>query len=161
MQKHVHLLKSGRKRGRNGFALIAAVFLMLIISLLLIKMISNTTENAQQVVNDYLYDQAELLAYGATEYTMLQISATDMSRDCVTNLTMNYPNSGTPFFTIKSSVKYIWDAASIPAGCAAFQTVQTPEQNGTAIIDVVVESNNANLGIDEKIRFTRRTIQKL
>jgi competence protein ComGC len=160
MQKHVYLLNETRAKQRGGFALIAAVFLLLIISILLLKMMGNSSENAQQVVNDYLYEQAELLAYGATEYTLLQISATDPN-NCVTHLDMQYPPGAKPFFTITTDISYIWEQNSVPAGCPAIATVSTPEQNGTVIIDVVVKSNNANIGIHEPIRFSHRTLQKL
>ena len=165
MQKSLHFLKySGKQGRRRGFLLISAVFLMLLLSLLLLKMLSYSTENAQQVVNDYLYEQAELLAYGAVEETMLAISATDPASGCFTGRSTHYPATGNAIFQITTSVQYVSTAGSALAACPTFATVTAPAQDGSALIDVLVEINastQASLGIDDRIRYHRRTLQKL
>jgi hypothetical protein len=136
---------------------------------MLLKMISYSTENAQEVTNDYLYEQAELLAYGATEYAILQTSKDDRTASCIESITLNYPPStGNNIFDITILVQYVWLDTNIPAGTGCNNTavtgstvtVKTPEQNGSAYIDVTVTSAS-NLGLDEPIRFHRRTLQKL
>jgi len=162
MQNKSRILK------HNGFALIAAVFLMLFISILLLKMLSYSTDTSARTTNQYLYEQAVLLAYNATEYAMLQISEDDRSAGCTSAINTVYPSSGPTMFNINVSVQYSWESTTAPTttGCtntpfiASGINVVTPEQNGTAIIDVIV-SSNSSLNLDEPIRFHRRTLQKL
>jgi len=151
---------------RGGFALIAAVFLMLLISLMLLKMLSYSTDTSQRTSNQYLYEQAVLLAYNATEYAMLKISQTDPSSSCIDTLPLNYPEGCTAgtncIYDITVSVDYVWAAGAVPGGtgCGGPFTVATPVQNGSAYVDVVITSDSA-LKLDEPIRFHRKTLQKL
>jgi len=160
MQRQIRFLRHASPARRGGFILIMAVFLIIIISAMALKMLSYSSENTQQVINDYLYEQAALLGYGATEYTMLAISGTNPAAGCVTDLDMTYPEGGPTLFNINTTVQYIWTAPA-PAGCAGatVQTVQTPEQNGIAIVTVTVET--APGVVTEPIRFYRQTLQKL
>jgi len=151
MQRQIRILRPIRMNSRRGFALIAAVFLMIVVSSMMLKMISYTTENTQQVLNDYLQEQAALVAYGATEYTLLHISAGNTPA----TLNMTYP-SGTPIFNVTTDITYMW-AGGVP--------LQTLEQDGTVIIDVTVSSmdaaGNRINDMDVPIRYHRRTVQKL
>lgn len=161
MQRQIRILNT--RGGRGAFALIAAVFLMLIISMLLLKMMSYSAQNAQEVVDDYLLEQAQLAAYGATEYAMLKISADDRTSACTDSFTLNYPSSGTKLFNVAVNVDYVWFDGTSPggnSGCDGPFTVTNPEQDGSAYIDVVVTSD-PGLGLDEPIRFHRKTLQKL
>lgn len=158
MQNKSRLLK------RGGFAIIAAVFLMLLISMMLLKMLSYSTDTASRTVNQYLLEQAQLLTYNATEFAVLQLSLQNHATTCVTTLpTQFYPASGSPMFDIDITISYVWLAGSVPAACvgtANLLTVNTPEQNGSAYIDVTVVSD-PSLALDAPIRYHRRTLQKL
>lgn len=149
---------------RGGFAVIAAVFLMLLITLMMLKMLSYSTDVAQRTTNLYLYEQAVLLAYNATEDAMLQISEQDpATAGCVSGYTKYYPSTGTPMFDITVSVSYVWYSVNPPtaAGCATGALyVNNPEQNGSAIVTVTVKSD-ASVGLDEPIRYYRKTLQKM
>lgn len=153
---------------RGGFAVIAAVFLMLLITMMLLKMLSYSTDTSQRTQNQYLYEQAVLLAYNSAEYTMLLISQADPAVSCQNDQTFHYPNGCTPgtggscIYDIDVTIDYVWHNGTAPGGtnCGATLLVDTPEQNGSAYIDVVVSSDPA-LGLDEPIRFHRRTLQKL
>jgi len=167
MQRQIRILK--RAGRRSAFALMAAVFLMLLISIMLLKMLSYSGENAQQVINEYLIEQAQLAAYGATEYAMLQSAADNRAASCTKTINMTYPSApNTPVFNIAVTMQYVWLATAIPPGtdCSntavtgSAVTVSTPEQNGSVYVDVIVTSNAA-LNLDEPIRFHRRTLQKL
>lgn len=160
MQRQIRILNT--RGGRGAFALIAAVFLMLIISMLLLKMMSYSAQNAQEVTDDYLLEQAQLAAYGATEYAMLKISADDRTSACTDSFTLNYPSSGTKLFNVAVNVDYVWFNGTAPtlASCASSFNVTNPEQDGSAYIDVIVTSD-PGLGLDEPIRFHRKTLQKL
>ena len=168
MQRQVRVLRTSGRRG--GFALIAAVFLMLLLSFMVLKMLSYSTENAQQVINDYLLEQAQLAAYGATEFAMLQISEEDHTVGCTQTISMNYPSTGTKLFDVNITIQYVWLNTAIPTLAASCQntlvtgntvTVTTPEQNGSAYIDVVVATDTANIGLTEPVRVHRKTLQKL
>ena len=58
MQRTNRLLKK-----RKGFVLIVAVFMMLAISFLLLRMIGETAEGTQRTINNYIHQQAILLTY--------------------------------------------------------------------------------------------------
>lgn len=154
-------------RGRKGIAAIAAVFLMLLITLMMVKMLSYSTDTSQRTINQYLYEQAVLLAYNATEFAMLQISQSNPNVACYAGTTsLVYPNgcSGNCIYNMAISVDYVWESTTVPAGtgCSGVGaiTVDTPEQNGSAFIDVIV-TTHSDLNLDEPIRFHRKTLQKL
>ena len=154
--------------------MITAVFLMLLLSIMLLKMLSYSTENAQQVLNDYLLEQAQLAAYGATEFAMLQLSEDNRSvgspNGCTQTINMAYPSIGTKLFDVNVTVQYVWLDTALPSLDPSCQnspitgapiTVTTPEQNGSAYIDVVVTTDTANIGLTEPVRVHRKTLQKL
>ena len=154
---------------RGGFAVIAAVFMMLLITLMLLKMLSYSTDVATRTSNNYLNEQAQLLAFNATEDAVYNISGdvrTGVGASCTTSIDTHYPSSGTAMFDINVTIRYIWEVNSVAAlassckGANLYTTVTTPEQNGSALIDVYVTSNSS-LQLDEPIRFHRRTLQKL
>jgi len=149
--------------------MITAVFLMLLLSMMLLKMLSYSSENAQQVVNDYLLEQAQLAAYGATEFAMLQLSEDNRSAGCTQAISMAYPSAGTKLFDVNVTVQYVWLDTALPGldpSCknspitGAPITVTTAEQNGSAYIDVVV-GTVSNIGLTEPVRVHRKTLQKL
>lgn len=166
MQRQIRTLKMHGRR--SAFALIIAVFLMLVISLMLLKMISYSTENAQQVVSDYLLEQAKLAAYGATEFAILAASTDNRATACTSQITMDFPSTGNKLFDVVVNIQYVWLNTAIPTGSDCSNTsvrgsavvVTTPEEQGSAYVDVTVTSDAA-LGLDTPIRFHRRTLQKL
>ena len=165
MQRQVRILKHAGRR--SAFALIAAVFLMLLISIMLLKMLSYSSENAQQVVNNYMLEQAQLAAYGATEYALLKVSTEDHTAGCTKTINLDYPSTGTKLFDVSVNIQYVWRGGG-PGGTDCANTgvtgstvsVITPEQDGSAYVDVYVSTTSA-LGLDEPIRYHRRTLQKL
>ena len=150
---------------RGGFAVIAAVFMMLLITLMLLKMISYSTDVSGRTTDNYLNEQAQLLAFNATEDAVYRISGIDPSTsNCIISFTDTYPSNTTAIFDISVQIKYVWQTGAIPTGGAncntTFTTVNTAEQAGSALIDVYVTSH-ANLNLHEPIRVHRRTLQKL
>ncbi|OQX59841.1 MAG: hypothetical protein B5M52_02210 [Helicobacteraceae bacterium 4484_230] len=165
MQTQSHILK------RKGFALISAVFLLILISSMLLTMLSLSTETAKRTVNDYLNEQAVLLAYGATEQAVLAITGTDPTSGCIQSIpSVNYPDTGSPILTVSTTMRYIWSnsqTAGLDSTClgyidssqAAENQLTTDESSGAVVIDVVVSTPSGF--VDEPIRFHRRTLQKL
>ena len=52
---------------RSGFAMIMAIFFMIVIATLLTYMLATTTETAKRTTNTYVNEQAQLLAKSATK----------------------------------------------------------------------------------------------
>jgi len=155
MQRKSRILK-----GRNGFAMIMAIFFMIIIATLLLYMLGSTTETAQRTTNAYVNEQAQLLAKSATEYAVLRVSGVERNAtSCVNSFNAQYPNSTNPIFDINVTIAYI-GFSSIGACNNYIPTISTPESNGTMLIDVYVQ-DNPSLMLTEPIRYHRRTLQKL
>jgi len=155
MQRKSNILKN-----RNGFAMIMAIFFMILIATLLTYMLSSTAETAKRTTNSYLNEQAQLLAKSAVEYAILEVSGVNRAAGCLRSITSTYPNTGaTAVFDINVTINYY----GLGAACAGMGTagdIQTAESNGTMLIDVYV-SDNVALDLTEPIRYHRRTLQKL
>jgi len=152
---------------RGGFAVIAAVFMMLLITLMLLKMLSYSTDVAARTTNNYLNEQAQLLAFNATEEAVYRISGINpYTTDCVTSLDYTYAS----MLDVNVTIQYIWSDGLTPPvtspNCLGYidatqaATLESDISNGAALIDVYV-SSTPSLGLDEPIRFHRRTLQKL
>ncbi|MDA3946227.1 MAG: type II secretion system protein [Helicobacteraceae bacterium] len=153
------------QQNRGGFAMIMAIFFMIVIATLLTYMLSTTTETAQRTTNTYINEQAQLLAKSATEYAILRVSGFDRStgNNCQNLFTAQYPDTTNPIFDINVNIRYIGFGPLVTAGGTCnilVSDIQTPESNGTMLIDVYV-SDNAGLNLNEPIRYHRRTLQKL
>ena len=146
---------------RSGFAMITAIFFMVIIATLLSFMLSTTAETANRTTNSYLNEQAQLLAKSAVEYAILAVSGRDRSgaSGCLEVINTQYSPDGSAMFDINLTIRYIgFDSL---AGCTAYVgEIQTAESNGTMMIDVYV-SDNAGMNLNEPISYHRRTLQKL
>jgi type II secretory pathway pseudopilin PulG len=177
MQTKIYLLNqrtfTNSAKSRSAFALIAAVFVMLLISIMLLKMLAYTADTSKRTVDEYLREQARLLTYSATEYAVLAVSGKDRSGGCITSITSTFPESGSSkIFDINTTIKYVWSddtslgadrLSNLPASCKGsnlLAQVKSPEEHGSLLIDVTVTSASS-LGLDEPIRFHRRTLQKL
>ncbi|NOQ30371.1 MAG: type II secretion system protein [Helicobacteraceae bacterium] len=144
---------------RSGFAMIAAIVVIVLISMIAMLMVSLSTRTLKEVENTYLLEQAQLLTYSATEYTLLAISGHDRSGGtCVNQINSHYPNSINPVFDINVTIKYI--GLGSLAGCEDYiSSILTSESNATVLVDVYVNTNEA-LGLNEQVSFHRRTLQK-
>ena len=152
-----------RTKQRDGFAMIMAIFFMIVIATLLTYMLSSSTETAKRTTNTYVNEQAQLLAKSATEYTILRVSGIDrVISGCMTSFNAQYPDSTNPIFDIRVDIAYYGFGpynATVAACTTMANNILTPESNGTMRIDVYV-SDNAGLNLSEPIRYHRRTLQK-
>lgn len=160
MQRKNHLLKK-----RNGFAMLMAIFLLIIISTFMALSLSMGTTTTQKTTNEYLHEQALLLTSSATEYAVLAISGHNRTthNNCINEINAVYPNSANPMFDINITMSYIGFGGIGGAAddCRDYiATIATPETNGTVLMDVTVTSS-ADLNLSEPIRYHRRTLQKL
>ena len=149
---------------RGGFAMIMAIFFMILIATLLSYMLSTTSETAERTTNIYVNEQAQLLAKSAVEYAILRVSGHDRSAggNCENSFNAKYPDSTNPLFDINVTIQYIGFGGL--AGCTDFiANIQTPESNGTMLIDVYVSSTTGPTGLNlsQSVSYHRRTLQKL
>ncbi|WP_373033619.1 hypothetical protein [Sulfurovum sp.] len=177
MQRKSSFLNSKKRQTRNGFAMIMAIFFMIIMATLLSYMLTSTTETAKRTTNDYVLEQEQLLAKSAVEYAILRVSAFDRSGAdgingtaddiCLPGFTARYPETDPKLFDITVTINYF----GFGDGCAplfpvapaigSIGSIATPESNGSMLIDVYIENDAVGLTLSEPVRFHRRTLQKL
>ncbi len=149
MQRKNHILRTSR----NGIAMIMAIIAIVIISTLMALALSMTAQTTKRTTDLYLYEQASLLAKSATEYALLRIA---QDGACSHTNDLNFVQDS--IYDINISIQYIYTATT---PCSAmYTTVQTPEQNGSILIDVTVSVNDSTVST-EPIRYFKRTLQKL
>lgn len=142
---------------RKGMAMFAAIAFLLVMATIMGLMVSMTAKTTKRSADIYFQEQAHLLAKSATEYALLAISGHDRTTDCINQINSTYP-AVNPVYNINTTIRYIGDA--FPAGCNMLvNDIVTPESNGTVLIDVYVTTNNT-VGLNEPVRFHRRTMQK-
>ncbi len=147
---------------RKGFGLITAIIILVVVSSLMAMMMSLSATSVKSTTDIYLKEQADLLLRSATEYALLAISAHDNSVDCIQQINIAYPVAP-PNHTHEANITISYLGTNLPIACGAVgddNNLSTPESNLTAIIDTVVEVNQAYTQISEPIRLHRRTIQK-
>ena len=175
MQRKNNILRVSYKLKRNsrkGMAMIMAIAVIVIISTIMALSMSMTAQTTKKTADLYIYEQAILLSKSAAEYALLRI-ATDnnLTHPCNTNtsankLKLNFSpdldgDGVDDYYDINISLQYIY--TSIPANCNSddiFATVNTPEQNGSVLMDITVSVTDKNV-VSEPIRYFRRSIQKL
>ena len=145
---------------RRGFGLITAIIIMLTVAVLMSMMIGLSTATTKQTSDIYIKEQARLYLRSATEYALMAISGHNNNNNCIEDITLNFQNGGTTNYTAKVDLWYM--GRGIPAACHKIlaNNIQTDDSNYTVIMDVVVEANQAALGLSEPIRVYRRTLQK-
>lgn len=154
MQRKNSILKRYPQIKRGAFAMIMAIFVIIIISTIMALSLSLTTQTSKRTTDIYLYEQAELVAKSAVEVTMQEIA----QNGCLTApFTPPFDADTAAIFDVTVNTQYIYTGAV--GGCTSYFNITTPEQNGSVLMDVVV-STKANI-TTEPIRYFRRSIQKL
>lgn len=144
---------------RAGFAMILAIFVVVLVALGGVMLLSNAAVGSQSISNNYLKAQAELLAQSATEYTLMRAQDINTTGgNCLNqlNITVN-DASGTAAYDVNASLFYSFqgDNALAP-GCNAIADMTGKPT--MVLIDVTV--TDRNLGTED-IRVHKRTWQKL
>ena len=145
-------------------ALIMAIAVVVIISTIMALALSLTSQTTKRTADMYLYEQSVLLAKSATEYALLKIA---QDGPC----TYTGHTFQQDIFTITLNVEYVYyddpatgtneaTATCTAGGGTLYTSVQTPAQDGSALIDVTVSVTDTTVAT-EPIRYFRRTIQKL
>jgi hypothetical protein len=158
MQRKNNLLKSSK----NAMAMIMAIATIVILSSIMALSLMMSAKTSKSVDDLYLYEQSQLYTKSATEYALLQIAKNPPCSNLDTNFIQD------SIYDINISILYIYykDASQDPQdicdknGGKLYTTVSTPEQNGSALIDVRVGVTDSTIS-SEKIVYFRRTLQKL
>lgn len=175
------------KTMQKGFALVAAIFFIIIVATTAITALSIASMTARDVNNIQGREQALLLAQSATELAVLAMqkhqylttelkekNATAATNPTLNTITLVYPSNdpAQKMFDITVTFGYFdnqlgADANHTVAYSNFGQGSSERLANGSvgrilshaALVDVIVESNTAVMGTP-KVRYHRRTIQK-
>jgi type II secretory pathway pseudopilin PulG len=158
MQRKNYFLNSF-KSYKNGMAMIMALVVIVVLGTIMALSLSMTALTTKRTTDLYLYEQSILLAKSATEYQLLQIA---QNLPC-TDLDVTFPHD--TIYTIDIKTLYVYENLTSTDPCddtngTSYTNVITPEQNGSALIDVSVSVLDGNVS-SEPIRYFRRTLQKL
>lgn len=159
MQRKNRILK------RRGMAMIMAIFMILILGGIMAIVITMTTQTTRRTTDIYLHEQAIALTRSSTEYALLAVSGHNHNtlQNCINRIDAQYPSATEPMFDINITLRYIGfgGAGGLTGDCNHYiASIQTPESNGSILMDVTVTSNDF-LNLDEPIRYHRRTLQKM
>lgn len=175
------------KTMRKGFALVAAIFFIIIVATTAITALSIASMTARDVNNIQGREQALLLAQSATELAVLAMQkheylttelraggATAASNPTLNTITLEYPSNdpAQKMFDITVTFGYFDRQLGAPGNNTvaysnfgeASTAVRPSGVTGAvlshaALVDVIVESNTAVMGTP-RVRYHRRTIQK-
>ena len=147
----------------SGFAMIMAVIIMLVVATITMFTLLQTGQTVKRTADLYMYEQAELHTKSAIEYALFKIA----QDGCYNNLTFTIDT----IYDINITMNYVYTSdtnnTANTINCNEFigganptDYIQTAEQNGSVLMDIVVNISATNTGTDP-IRYTRRTIQKL
>jgi len=132
---------------RSAFAMITAIIVVMIIGGLMAFSLSLVSDTTKRTTDLYLYEQTVLYSKSVAELALL-----DIAQNGCTN---NFNTTFNGIYDANVSMKYIYN--SVVSGCDSYFTVDTPEQNGSVLMDITVSTNEGT----EPIRYFRRVIQKL
>jgi len=153
-----------RNSKKNGFAMIMAIAALVVISGIMAISISLSTKTAKRTTDLYLYEQAVLYSKSAAEYALLQIAAAPACTIGGINTTFgaNQIGSQNNIYNVDIKLRYIFaDTATCNLGGAVqYIKINSPEQNGSVLMDITVTVDDSTI-VNEPIRYFRRTIQKL
>ena len=155
----LHRSSASQTRNKRGFAIIMAMSVIVIIGTVMALSLALTNKTTKQTADLYVYEQAVLLSKSAAEYALLRISqATPCS---ISNLSFS-PPSPLDYYDITVDMRYVYDSAAIctNGGATSYFVISTPESNGSVLMDITVEVDDATI-VSEPVRYFRRSIQKL
>jgi|GEM_PF-2002526 len=141
-------------KSKKAFVLVATLFIIALLSGVAILTLNLQSNMVKKSTDLFLYTQAKLLLKSAADFAVLQIGGFDRSDGyCLENLNIN----ANPF-DINVTINYIFAAGNKPSKCNNCIETDIPQsQNGTAIIDVIVQTTN-NINI-EPIRIHNRSVR--
>ena len=149
MQRKNNLLKP-LKLKRDGFAMIMAIIVVIVIGGLMAFSLSLVSQTGKRTTDLYLYEQTVLYSKSAAELALLDIAQHNPCTQVDNNYTL-----GT-IYNANVKMRYVYTSPCASATNDYF-TVTTPEQNGSVLMDITVTTKEGT----EPIRYFRRVMQKL
>jgi type II secretory pathway pseudopilin PulG len=134
-------------KSRGGFAMITAIIVVMIIGTLMAFSLALVSDTSKRTTDLYLYEQTVLYSKSAAELALLDIAQNGCQNTFNTNFNGIYDANVT--------MQYVYTGAV--AGCNTYFNINTPEQNGSVLMDITVTTNEGS----EPIRYFRRVMQKL
>lgn len=146
---------------RSGFAMILAIFIIVLVSLGGVLLLGNVSMGAKAASDNYFQAQAQLLADSATEFAVMQAQGFDTTGgNCLNNLNITVLDSaGAAAYDVNVTIQYSFQAAA-PANCNTTLTTATGNPTMMLIDSTVTTNATANLST-EPIRVHKRSWQKL
>jgi len=154
MQRKNNILSLHTFKGRNAMAMIMAITVIVIIATIMALALALTSQTTKRTTDIYLHEQAALYSKAAAELALLDIA----KNGCTDIYNHTFGDAGEIKFDANITMQYAY--TSPVAGCTQFITINTPEENGSVLMDIAVTLHDSNL-TTEPIRYFRRTIQKL
>ena len=144
---------------RNGFGLITAIMLLVIISTVGVMILSIASTSSKKATNDYLRIQAEALCRSATEFAVMRVQGFDRSSgNCLENLDID----ASPF-DVNVTINYLLKGDLTGCNNEYATDVKDDDLSGVIILDVIVSEQkptDTTTWSKEQIRIHKRTIQK-
>jgi len=144
---------------RSGFAMILAIFVVVLVAMGGVLLMSGGTKESKAVGDKYLRAQAELLAKSATEYAVMRAQGFNTAGgDCLNQLNITVRDSGgvSTAFNINVTMLYSFRTAK-PAGAGTCTILaENTGKESTVLVDVIVTDNNLST---EPIRYHERSWQ--
>ena len=137
---------------RKGFGMIQVIMMMVILSTILTIMMKYASITTKQTEDLYLKERAELFMQSAIELALLGISK---EATCLNEV--HIISDDKRFLADVNITKYY---LSTTIGCDRESIIQTAEQNGMNMLEIVVETNNTHPKNTRPLRLTRRTMQR-
>lgn len=144
---------------RSAFAMILAIFIVVLVALGGVMLLNNASTGAKSIGDNYLRAQAELLAVSATEFAVMRAQGfdTNSNANCLDQLNIAVNDAaGAPAYDVSVSFAYSFRGAPNPS-CSDILAQDTGKDT-MMLIDVSVKDHNLST---EPIRVHKRSWQKL
>ncbi|OHD77613.1 MAG: hypothetical protein A2023_04010 [Sulfuricurvum sp. GWF2_44_89] len=145
---------------RKGFAMIMAIFVVVMVALGGTLLLSNAAKGSKSISDNYLRAQAELLAQSATEYALMRAQGVDtaaVGNPCLNQLNITVNDAGgTAMFDVNVSLAYSFEGVAA-VGCTTL--ADTTGKDTMVMIDATAVTRA--IITTEPIRAHKRSWQKL
>ncbi len=147
---------SGTKR--KGFAMIMAIFVIVIVATGGALLMRNAAIGSKSVSDNYIRAQGELLAQSATEFALMRAQGVNTAATCLNrlNITVNSAGNVQYGFDVNVSLAYSFRNGAPAGGCTTL--AQNTGKDTMVLIDVRVDDRGIG---NEDIRVHKRSWQKL
>ena len=139
---------------RSGFAMIMAIFVVVLVAMGGALLMSGGAKESKAVGDKYLRAQAVLLARSATEYAVMRVQGFNAA-GCLNRLNINVDDaSGTRMFDVVVTMNYSFRGAASGGACNVLAANTGKES--AVLMDVTVTDHNLST---EPIRVHERSWQ--